>query len=552
MHLDVGRIWSGGDRRRQFVGALLVGMAIVLSLAPAAAPAAAQDARPAAALAEDLVERFEVLPLSRGIVLRPRFGGGYRAVEIAAGGAAVDGDKVSLQELGERVTDEEDLALIQELLALSARGRRDVLLAVENVDAAAPRPPAPPAPPEVPEVAAAPEAPELPAVPEVPEAPEPPRSSHSDAEVAVGSHIVVEEGESSDDVVVFGGSITVEGEVEGDAVALGGSIEVNGPVSGDVVAVGGSVDLGPEADVGGEVVSVGGKVDKDPAARVAGKISEAAFGSGLRGLRALRHLERRGGDLEDHDEWDDWSFRPFDRASGLVWGLVKIGLLALLACLALMLARRSVERIGARAATETWRSGATGLVAQILFVPVLVITVVVLAVSIIGIPLLLLVPFALVGLVIAAFVGYSAVAHRLGRWIENRFGWAHRSDLQSLLIGVVTIEMWRVLARLLDWGPLGFVSFLVTAFGFLVAYLAWTVGFGAMLLTLFSEGGPLARRRARLAGTTSMVPPPASAAPIDPEPPAAEWIDEEPITPVGDLDPVDPTFDERDPEDRRD
>lgn len=551
MHLDVGRIWSGGDWRRLFVGVLLV----MLALSGAVAPAAARDARSPEALAEDLVERFEVLPLSRGIVLRPRFGGDYRAVEIAGGGAAVDGEKVSRGELRERVADDQDLALIEELLELSARGRREVLEAVDNVDALPSGAAAPAAVPEAPEAAAAPEVPGMPAPPAVPEAPappampEPPRRTHSDAEVAVGSHIVIEEGETSDDVVVFGGSITVDGEVNGDAVALGGSIEVNGPVSGDVVAVGGSVDLGPEAEVDGEVVSVGGKVNKDPAARVEGKISEAAFGSGLRGLRALRNLERR--DRKAHDDWGDWSFSPFDRVSGLVWGLVKIGLLALLACLALLLARRSVERIGARAAAETWRSGATGLVAQILFVPVLVITVIVLAVSIIGIPLLLLVPFALVGLVIAAFVGFAAVAHRLGRWIEVRFGWAHRSDLQSLLIGVITIEMWRVLARLLDWGPLGFVSFLVTAFGFLVGYLAWTVGFGAMLLTMFSEGGPLARRRARLAGTppAPMAPPPAAPPIVEPEPPAAEWVDEDTVLPE-EVEEREPRFDEREPEER--
>jgi len=58
--------------------------------------------------------------------------------------------------------------------------------------------------------------------------------------------------------------------------------------------------------------------------------------------------------------------------------------------------QRPVQQIVARIAAEPLRAGLVGLLAEILFVPVLVVTIVALAISIIGIPLLLLVPFAII------------------------------------------------------------------------------------------------------------------------------------------------------------
>ena len=61
-------------------------------------------------------------------------------------------------------------------------------------------------------------------------------------------------------------------------------------------------------------------------------------------------------------------------------------------------------------------SGFTGLLAQLLFIPVLVLTVVMLAVSMIGIPLLVLVPFGVVAFLLAMLVGFAGVALRVGQW----------------------------------------------------------------------------------------------------------------------------------------
>ena len=72
--------------------------------------------------------------------------------------------------------------------------------------------------------------------PEEPEEDRPERESRSkrhrhrrnDAQVVVGSSLTIDEDETSDNVVVMGGSLTVLGQVYGDAAAVGGSVVIEG------------------------------------------------------------------------------------------------------------------------------------------------------------------------------------------------------------------------------------------------------------------------------------------------------------------------------------
>ena len=86
--------------------------------------------------------------------------------------------------------------------------------------------------------------------------------------VSVGEDLLVERGESVNDVVCVHCSIRVEGEVAGDVVTIGGRITVPGRVRGDAVAVGGSVSLA--GTVGGDVVAIAGGVELLPGAAVGG------------------------------------------------------------------------------------------------------------------------------------------------------------------------------------------------------------------------------------------------------------------------------------------
>ncbi|MES1211598.1 MAG: hypothetical protein ABUL63_04605, partial [Acidobacteriota bacterium] len=112
---------------------------------------------------------------------------------------------------------------------------------------------------------------------------------------------------------------------------------------------------------------------------------------------------------------------------------------------------------------------------------------------------------------------YAAAAHRLGRLLEERFGRRFGSPYAVALVGVMAIEGWSLVGRVmgLGGGILDFLAFTVLAFGFVVQYVAWTVGFGAVLLARFgsSRGTP---------APVALVPPPPPPAPPVPYDPVLD------------------------------
>ena len=136
----------------------------------------------------------------------------------------------------------------------------------------------------------------------------------------------------------------------------------------------------------------------------------------------------------------------------------------------MLAAPRVVERIGERAARDPWLSGFTGLLAQLLFVPVLVLSVVVLAVSIIGIPLLVLVPFAILGFLLAVLIGFTGVVLRLGRWAAGM----DRPAFVTLAVGVVIVAAVGLLARTFGLipAPLWPITWFLGVIGFFAEYVA--------------------------------------------------------------------------------
>jgi hypothetical protein len=126
--------------------------------------------------------------------------------------------------------------------------------------------------------------------------------------------------------------------------------------------------------------------------------------------------------------------------------------------------------------------GLMGLLAEILFVPVLCVTIVALVISIIGIPLLILVPFAIILMGVVMLVGYTAAAHLAGGWALERIGRTERNPYLVVAIGIAVIAGVTLLGRLFALAVGGF-GFPIYAVGYLIEYLAWTVGFGAAIQT---------------------------------------------------------------------
>jgi hypothetical protein len=420
-----------------------VGLALMAPVGPSRALAQTdtlaqvQDAS-LAALRARIESRYQVQPVRDGILLLPSYGNPQvQTIELSDGEIAINGLSVTGAELRGKVAEDADAIL--RLSYMDADDRR-ILFGIGGA----------PLPADTTAMASR-------------------DTVEGAADEAAGPAPSVD---STDDRVRVGGSIHVRSDeiVDGDVVAVFGSVRIDGTVEGDVVSVLGSVRLGPEAVVEGDLVAVAGTIDRDPGARVEGSIDEVAWG---------------GPDIRVHGP----AFRaPFlEGLGGLMVTVVWVIVIGALASLIYLLARRPVERMALRVAKSPWKAALVGLVAQILFFPVLILTVVLLAVSIIGIPLLLVVPFALVALAIGVLVGFTAVARLLGGAAEGRFGWQHDNPYIAVLVGVGLIMLVSFFAGALGvaGGPVGVFALILGILGFVIQYAAWTVGFGALLLTRF-------------------------------------------------------------------
>jgi hypothetical protein len=170
------------------------------------------------------------------------------------------------------------------------------------------------------------------------------------------------------------------------------------------------------------------------------------------------------------------------RVGRLTTTLARVLMFILFAMIVTAAGQRQVQQIAARIAAEPVRAGLVGLLAEILFVPVLVVTIVALVISILGIPLLILVPFGIILVGVVMLVGYTAAAHIAGGWALDRVGRSERNPYVVVAIGIAVIAGITLIGRLLALAVGGFGAPLYFA-GYVIEYLAWTIGFGAAIQT---------------------------------------------------------------------
>ena len=426
----------------------LVTIAIALLL-HAASTLHAQGPPPAADVRGQLQERYDVVTLQQGIALVPLGADSdIRLIQIVNGVITVDGEPVSGGELRNRIGADADLVLQASYLDVQDQ---------------------------------------------------PPAGGAAPAGASGALRVQVRSG----DIVRFSGDVTVgrDERVDGDVVAIFGSADVDGEVTGDLVVLMGPVNLGPEALVRGDLVVVGGRLTRAPGAQVLGDMNEVSVrGRGMMG----RLVDADGAD----SPFGWWAGSLWPGVGGLAATVARIILMVLGALVVLAVARAAVERIAVRTATAPTRAGLVGIAAELLFMPLLVVTVVVLAISIVGIPLILLVPFGAVMIMCGAFVGYTGLAYQVGAVMTRRFGWTDRGAYTAVACGIVVLAGLTLFAKLAGLvggfvlgGPL-------VALGYLVEYVAWTVGFGAAILVAVDW------QRERRAGRDSATPPPAAPAAV--------------------------------------
>jgi len=423
------------------LAALLVG---TVGFAPAVAGAQAGGADVTAARSR-IEAHYEIVPLRDAIGLRPKDRSSrIRLIEISDGTIAIDGATVSGRELRDKVGADADA--IVALSYYDAEKRR----AFVGPAAETPR--------------------EQPA----PEQSRPERS----AEPTPSRTPQISRRRVGERVHVFG-DVTVrrDEQVDGQVVAVMGSARIDGRVTDQVVAVMGSVHLGPDAEVDGDVIAVGGHVDMADGAQVNGHVREVS----------LRSPDAR---WSGNPMWAmPFVFNPFSGATRLFGTVFRLFLLGLFTSVVVLLVRQPVEQIGRRVTTEPLKMVMIGMLAQLLFLPALVLTAVILAITIIGIPLLLLIPFAILAMLLVFLGGFTGVAYAVGGWGAERAGWQQDQPFLRVWLGVFIVLVPILVARLVGiaGGPFRIGAVLITMAAFLIEYLAWTTGFGAALTTAYEQ-----------------------------------------------------------------
>lgn len=338
----------------------------------------------------------------------------------------------------------------------------------------------------------------------------------------------------SGDKVRIGSGVTVEEDevVMGDVVSILGSARIDGQVTGDTVVVLGDLTLGSNARVN-NVTVVGGEVRRRRGARVRGDLNEIGIG----------RLRPR---------WNGWAFRNplrfgFRNGARIGWTLFRLTFLAVLVLAVVFVAPATVRKVGQQAMGSPWKAGLIGFAIQIFFLPVLVVTAVLLAISIIGIPLLLLLPFVVLGLIVAALIGFTGVAYEVGRWITARGGRETDSMFLTAALGVLAILAVALAGRgvALGGGLFSLFAAILLACAFLIEYAAWTVGIGATTLAVFSgkqyttpppapppASPPPPSTGAAPIGAPPLGPPPAAPAESSPASPANETTTPSPERPA--------------------
>lgn len=260
-------------------------------------------------------------------------------------------------------------------------------------------------------------------------------------------------------------------EVTSAAVVIGGDLTIDGRVRDGVVVVGGNLRLSSSADVLGDITVVGGTITRDPGAQHSGGTNYVSVGQWWSRERGW---------------WPPMRFAEFGRWLLLAGTIARISALAVLMLILLVLARAPVARVGRAAMAHPLRAFLIGLAAEVFFLPMLIATAIGLAITIIGIPLVaVLVPVSIALLVFAFLLGFTALACRLGEWVEDRLAWHPGNAFVATAIGALLLLGPTLLARVVNvasataW-PL---TMSLVGIGVAVEFLAWTMGLGAAIAT---------------------------------------------------------------------
>jgi len=256
--------------------------------------------------------------------------------------------------------------------------------------------------------------------------------------------IVVEEGETQDNVISWGGEIRIEGTVTDSVINFGGTIIIEGEVEKTVVGFGSDIILKSTARIQGDVLSLGGTLDKDPGAIIEG--DTVYFSTSDEVSKFLK--EGFAGVL-------GFSLLPLL----IIFKLITLVIWFILAILLVAIFPKQISFASNQIRTSFWPIFGTGILSIIIFTGLIIFSVF-LCFILIGIPILL--ALAAVGIVIKIF-GRVVIFYFLGDWIFKAFGGKQASGLLAVILG------------LLLFGLLSFIPVIGSLFSFVLSIIGWGV-----------------------------------------------------------------------------
>jgi uncharacterized RDD family membrane protein YckC/Na+-transporting methylmalonyl-CoA/oxaloacetate decarboxylase gamma subunit len=259
--------------------------------------------------------------------------------------------------------------------------------------------------------------------------------------VLMGRSLELKAGETAQKVVVIGGSAKIDGKVLQDAVVIMGNLEVNGAVEGSTVAVLGGIKLGPKGSVGKDAVAVAGSVALSPGSSVDGKavsvlgkldLPEGAVVKGDKVSLGVPVPFPGFGWLSNWIRYCLLEFRPLALQVGWVW--VATGISLLLSLFVAIAFPRPVQACAEALQDRPATSFLLGLLTKLL-APIVLIVLIATGIG------LVVVPFLLAALFIAALVGVTAIREWIGFRIGRRAGGGIQNPVIALLMGAAILTV---------------------------------------------------------------------------------------------------------------
>jgi hypothetical protein len=256
--------------------------------------------------------------------------------------------------------------------------------------------------------------------------------------------IVVEEDETLDNVISWGGEIRIEGRVTDTVINFGGTIIIAGVVENTVVGFGSDIILKSTAKIEGDLISLGGILNKDPGATIEG--DTLYFGTSDEVSQFLR---------EGFAGIFGFSLLPLL----IIFRLITLVIWFILAIILVAIFPKQISYASNQIRTSFWPIFGTGILSIIIFTGLIIFSVF-LSFILIGIPILL--ALVAVGVVIKIF-GRVVMFYFLGDWIFKAFGGKQASGLLAVILG------------LLLFGLIGFIPIIGSLFSFVLSIIGWGV-----------------------------------------------------------------------------